>query len=46
MLINLPRRWGKSTNMSMIYSFFNLEIDQQKKEFNLTLFAGTKEDNV
>jgi hypothetical protein len=39
-LINRPRRWGKSTNMSMIYSFFNLEINQQKKQFNLTLFQG------
>ena len=52
MLITRPRRWGKSSNMSLLKTFLELEVDKEgnplpdaQKE-NLAYFTGgTVEDN-
>ena len=43
-VITRPRRWGKSSNMDMLYYFFNMEVDEQGKALNpqphRVLFTG------
>jgi hypothetical protein len=31
-VINRPRRWGKTLNLSMLKYFFKLEVDQNGEE--------------
>lgn len=33
LLITCPRRWGKSTNMSMIKTFFEIEVDEKGNKY-------------
>jgi hypothetical protein len=33
-IINRPRRWGKSLNLSMLQYFFGIEVDENGKRIN------------
>ena len=35
LLITRPRRWGKSSNMSLLKTFLELEVDQEGKEIQV-----------
>lgn len=45
-LITRPRRWGKSTSMSMLWRFFALEHDQNEAKQNRELFKTLKIRNA
>ena len=54
LLITRPRRWGKSSNMSLLKTFLELEVDQegnplpQEKKINPVYFTGgiIEEDGI
>jgi hypothetical protein len=41
-LIIRPRRFGKSTNLSMLYTFLMPTLSKEDMEFRLNLFKGLK----
>ncbi|MEI6805555.1 MAG: AAA family ATPase, partial [Myxococcaceae bacterium] len=45
-LITRPRRWGKSTSMSMLWRFFSLEHDRAEAKANRELFENLKIKNA